>query len=208
MAEKQNPRKEIKEAKPSVKGFYSFIKEAWKNQSEEKKVEIRNKMIEWRAQPRVNKIEKPSRLDRARNLGYKAKKGFVVFRVTLERGGRARARPVSHRRTKRMGVKKILKMNYQWVAEQRVQNKYPNLEILNSYKLAKDGRFYFFEVIAVDPNMPEIKNDPTIAWITSPKNRNRAIRGLTSAAKKARGLRNRNNHKARPSSRANDRRGR
>jgi large subunit ribosomal protein L15e len=103
MTEKQKP-----ETKKSVHGFYHYIKQAWRKPSEEKIAEIRNKMIEWRSQERITKIEKPSRLDRARNLGYKAKKGFVVFRVTLERGGRSRIRPVSHRRTRRMGVKKIL----------------------------------------------------------------------------------------------------
>ena len=37
------------------------------------------------------------------------------------------------------------------------KNKFKNLEILNSYKLAKDGKHYFFEVILVDPAKPEIK---------------------------------------------------
>lgn len=202
MTEKQKPQK------PSVNGFYHYIKEAWKKPNDEKVKEIRNKMIQWRSEERVQKIEKPSRLDRARNLGYKAKKGIIVFRVTLERGGRVRPRPVSRRRTKRLGIRKVLKINYQWVAEQRVQNKYPNLEILNSYKLAKDGRFYFFEVIAIDPEAPEIKSDSNLKWITSPKNRNRAIRGLTSAAKKSRGMRSKShNIKVRPSLRANNRQG-
>jgi len=203
MAEKQKA-----ETKHSVNGFYHYIKQAWRKPSEEKVKEIRNRMIEWRSQERVQKIDKPSRLDKARNLGYKAKKGFVIFRVTLERGGRVRPRPVSRRRTRTMGIRKVLKMSYQWVAEQRVQNKYPNLEILNSYKLAKDGRFYFFEVIAIDPTVPEIKSDSNLKWITSPKNRNRAIRGLTSAAKKSRGMRTKShNIKVRPSLRANNRQG-
>ena len=80
-------------------------------------------------------------------------------------------------------------MNYQWIAEQRAVRKYRNLEILNSYLLGKDGVYYFYEVILVDPERPEIKNDPTISWITKPRNRGRAFRGLTSAAKKSRGLR-------------------
>jgi large subunit ribosomal protein L15e len=40
----------------------------------------------------------------------------------------------------------------------------------------------------VDPSKPEIKNDKTLKWISSEKNRKRAERGLTSAGKKSRGL--------------------
>lgn len=80
-------------------------------------------------------------------------------------------------------------MNYKWIAEQRAGRKYKNLEILNSYKIGKDGIHYFYEVILVDPERPEIKNDKTINWICKPENRGRAFRGLTSAAKKSRGLR-------------------
>jgi large subunit ribosomal protein L15e len=48
----------------------------------------------------------------------------------------------------------------------------------------------------------------TINWICRPENRGRAFRGLTSAGKKARGLRNKSPElKVRPSARANDRRG-
>jgi len=39
--------------------------------------------------------------------------------------------------------------------------------------------------------MPEIQNDDTINWICRPENQKRAMRGLTSAGKKSRGLRHR-----------------
>ena len=91
-------------------------------------------------------------------------------------------------------------MSYQWVAEQRVQRKFRNLEVLNSYNIGKDGLYYFYEVILVDPSKPEIKNDRTISWITQKQNKNRVMRGLTSAAKKSRGLRSKSpNLKVRPS---------
>ena len=94
-------------------------------------------------------------------------------------------------------------MNYQWVAEIRAARKYKNLEVLNSYWVGKDGRYFFFEVIMVDSSKPEIVNDPVINWITKRENRKRAERGLTSAAKKSRGLRSKSdNMKVRPSLRA------
>ena len=79
-------------------------------------------------------------------------------------------------------------MNYQEIAEQRTGKKYRNLEVLNSYFVGKDGLHYFYEVILVDPERPEIKNDRTISWIEKSKNKGRVFRGMTSSGKKSRGL--------------------
>ena len=99
-------------------------------------------------------------------------------------------------------------MNYRWIAEQRVERKYKNLVVLNSYEIGKDGIHYFYEVICVDPERPEIKNDRTINWICKPENKKRTMRGLTSAGKKSRGLRNKSpTIKTRPSVRAGGRLG-
>ena len=163
-----------------TKGMYHYIKEAWKKP--DSKV-LMDRMIEWRKQPTQVALEKPLRLDRARALGYKDKKGFVVIRVRVKRGGHRRQRPNKGRRGKRMHTRKNLQMSYKWIAEQRV---------LNSYEVGKDGIHYFYEVICVDPQRPEIKNDPTMKWITKNTNKKRVLRGLTSAAKKSRGLRSNN----------------
>jgi len=166
-------------------------------------------MIDWRAGNSVVKVEKPTDIGRARTLGYKDKKGFIIARVRVMRGGRQKPRPRRGRRSKRMTVRLTLKMNYQWVAEQRAQKKFTNLEVLNSYNLGKDGKHYFYEVIMIDPSKPEIISDPTISWIIRGTNKNRVYRGLTSAGKKARGLRHRSPElKVRPSLRAWERRGR
>ena len=99
-------------------------------------------------------------------------------------------------------------MNYQWIAEQRVARKYPNLEVLNSYLIGKDGIHYFFEVILVDPERPEIKNDKNLSWISKDANLKRVFRGLTSAGKKSRGLRHKGpGLKVRPSARARKHKG-
>lgn len=168
-------------------GLYHFLREAWKKPDVET---LRKRMIEWRHSGVFTKVEKPLRLDRARALGYKDKTGFVVVRVRIKRGGHKRPRPNAGRRSVRMHTNKNLKMNYKGIAEQRAGNKFKNLEVLNSYQIGKDGVNYFFEVIMVDPQRPEIKNDKTINWICKPENRKRAMRGLTSTAKKSRGLRN------------------
>ncbi|MDQ3909462.1 MAG: ribosomal protein L15e, partial [Thermoproteota archaeon] len=41
----------------------------WKENSDE----LKFKAVAWRAEPTIHRIERPSRLDRARRLGYKAK---------------------------------------------------------------------------------------------------------------------------------------
>jgi len=169
-----------------TKGMYHYIAKAWKKPDTET---LRKRMTEWRKSPVFTRVEKPLRLDRARALGYKDKKGIVVIRVRVKRGGHTRPRPVKGRRGKRMHTRKNLQMSYKWIAEQRVARKYENLEVLNSYQVGKDGINYFFEVIMVDPKRPEIMNDNTMKWICSPKNKKRAARGLTSAATKSRGLR-------------------
>jgi len=166
--------------------MYYHIRESWKKP--DVKV-LRERMVAWRHSPVFTKVDKPLRLDRARALGYKDKKGFVIVRVRVIRGGHRRPRPNKGRRSKRLHTRKNLKMSYQWIAEQRVARKYRNLEVLNSYQIGKDGVHYFYEVILVDPQRPEIKNDKKMVWITKPENKGRAFRGLTSAAKKSRGLR-------------------
>jgi large subunit ribosomal protein L15e len=188
-----------------AKGLSHYLRQAWKKPDEKK---LRERMVQWRKENRIVKVDKPLRLDRAHSLGYKAKKGFVMVRIRIKRGGRKRPKPNKARKTRKQTNRKILKMNYKWVAEQRVQRKFPNLEVLNSYKIGKDGKSYFYEVILVDPERPEIKNDKDIQWITESVNRNRVFRGLTSAGKKSRGLRKKSpTNKNRPSIRAGKRRG-
>jgi len=185
--------------------MYHYLKQTWKKPD---KKTLRERMIEWRKSGVFTKVDKPLRLDKARVLGYKDKKGFVIIRIRIKRGGHKRPRPNKGRRSKRLHTKKTLKMNYKWIAEQRVARKYKNLEVLNSYPVGKDGLHYFYEIIMVDPSKPEIKNDKTINWICKPQNKKRAMRGLTSAGKKSRGLRKKSRQmKVRPSIRARGRKG-
>jgi large subunit ribosomal protein L15e len=186
------------------KGLYYYLRKAWKKPDAKT---LRERMIEWRKSNVLTKVDKPLRIDRARSLGYKDKKGFVVIRVRVGRGGHKRPRPNKGRRGKRMHTRKNLKMSYRWIAEQRAERKFKNLIVLNSYLIGKDGVHYFYEVIMIDPSKPEIKNDKTIKWVCKKENQKRSMRGLTSAGKKSRGLRKKGPSKVRPSVRAGKRRG-
>lgn len=154
------------------------------------------------------RLEHPTRPDRARSLGYKAKQGFVVVRSRVRKGSLRKQRPNAGRRPKRMGVNKITaKKSTRRMAEERAAKRYPNMEVLNSYKVGADGRHHYYEVILVDRSHPAIANDGDISWIT--EERNRVFRGKTSAGKKGRGLRNKGKgaEKVRPSIRAHKRQG-
>ena len=147
--------------------MYRYLREAWKRPEESFVKELmRHRAIAWRRQPSVVRIEKPTRLDRARALGYKGKKGFVVVRVRIRRGGRRKPRPRMGRRQKRMGVAKFTPAkSLRLMAEERAARRFPNLEVLNSYWVWEDGKHKWFEVILVDPHHPSIQSDPDINWI-------------------------------------------
>ncbi|MBX5328362.1 MAG: 50S ribosomal protein L15e [Candidatus Bathyarchaeota archaeon] len=185
---------------------YKYIAEAWSKPEKSFVDELmRQRLIEWRKQQAITRIEKPTRLDRARKLGYKAKQGFVMVRVRVRRGGLRKQRPKAGRRPKRMGVKKFKPAkSLRLIAEERAARKFPNLEVLNSYWVGEDGRSKWFEIIMVDPHHPSIKNDKNISWICQKQHKKRVFRSLTSAGKKVRGLRNkgRGAEKVRPSRKA------
>lgn len=168
----------------------------------------KERLVRWRKEPVTVRIEKPTRLDRARSLGYKAIQGFVIVRQRVNRGGRKRPHINKARRSKNKRQKKIVAKNYQRIAEERANKKFQNLEVLNSYWVAEDGNNFWYEIILVDKNHPVIKSRKDTKWTSKPAHRNRVERGLTSAGRKSRGLRNKGKgaEKARPSLRANTRR--
>ena len=128
----------------------------WKENSDQ----LKSKAITWRVEPTIHRIERPSRLDRARRLGYKAKQGIVIVRARVGRGGMRKQRPVSGRRPKHIGVVHIKQgISMRKIAERRVNEKYPNMEVMGSYYVHKDGMFYWFEVIMADPSHPAISKD-------------------------------------------------
>jgi large subunit ribosomal protein L15e len=185
--------------------FYKHMRELWKQPKEELSEVIRQRLVSWRREPATFRIDYPTRLDRARSLGYKAKPGIFMVRQRVQRGGRMRPKPSGGRRPKRYTRRKNVDMTFQMVAEQRANKSYNNCEVLNSYWVAEDGEYIWYEVILVDRNHPAIKADKNLCWITTPANKCRVLRGLTSAAKRTRGLYNKGKgaEKIRPSLRAN-----
>ena len=163
---------------------------------------------EYRQLPVISRVNRSTRPDKARRLGFKAKDGYVIYRIRVRRGGRKRPVPkgVVSGKPSSVGVNQLKPTrNLRAKAEARAGDKLQALRVLNSYWIAQDGTYKYFEVIMVDPAHNAIRNDPRISWICNPQHKRREARGLTSAGKAHRGLRVKGhlNAKTRPSRRAN-----
>jgi large subunit ribosomal protein L15e len=207
----EEEQKEDAQEKAETRNMYHFVRDAWKKPDEGYLRELQwKRLIEWRKGPSFQRVERPTRIDRARSLGYKAKQGYVIVRARVRRGGLRKPTIKGGRRAKRKGMKKItMAKSIQRIAEERTAKRYPNLEVLNSYWIGEDGRRKYYEVILVDPHHPVIRNDPKISWIGKGSHKGRVYRGLTSAGKKGRGLRRKGKgaEKIRPSLGAHDHEG-
>ena len=72
-------------------GAYKYLEELWrKKQSDLLRFLLRVRCWQYRQLNAVHRATRPTRPDKARRLGYKAKQGYVVYRVRVRRGGRKR----------------------------------------------------------------------------------------------------------------------
>ncbi len=137
--------------------LYQRIEDTYRSMLKADSRELKRRAIEWRRGPTILRVERPSRLGRARSLGYKAKQGMFVVRIKISRGGMRQKRPRSGRRPKHLGVLKIKgHFNSKDTAERRVAEKHPNAKVLGSYPVYKDGKFIWYEVILADTHHPAL----------------------------------------------------
>ena len=193
-------------------GLHKHVGEAWKNPKEGIPSRYRiDRMATWRKEPVFKRIKKPTRIDAARRVGYKAKQGVVIVRTRVRRGGLRKGKIHMKRKPSKAGIKKItMGKSIQRIAEERSATRYPNLEVLNSYWVGEDGKNKFYEVIMIDTEHHVIKDDKKMGWVSSgSSHRGRAFRGKTGAGKRGRGLLNKGKgaEKLRPSLKANKNRG-
>ena len=191
----------------SIMGVYKYLKKAW----QKKKLpaqEARDRLANFRTEEVTKRLEHPTRLDRARSLGYRAKPGIFIVRQRVTRGPHQRPNFTGGRRPRNMSPRMNLRKDYRLIAEERAVKKYVNCEVVNSYYVGKDGKNFWFEIILADKAHPSVLADKRTSWLAFPANRRRVFRGLTSAGKGIRGLhkKGKGTEKARPSRRANLRR--
>uniref|UniRef100_A0A7R9V3B2 Ribosomal protein L15 n=1 Tax=Chlamydomonas euryale TaxID=1486919 RepID=A0A7R9V3B2_9CHLO len=190
-------------------GAYKYVEELWKKkQSDVMRFLLRVRCWEYRQMPGIIRLNRPSRPDKARRMGFKAKQGYVIYRVRVRRGGRKRpvSKGIVYGKPVNQGVTQLKPTrNLRSVAEERVGRKIGGMRILNSYWVNEDSTYKYYEVVMIDPAHNAIRNDARINWICNPTHKHRELRGLTSAGKSYRGLRAKGHtaNKARPSRRSN-----
>jgi large subunit ribosomal protein L15e len=160
--------------------MHNYLAKLWKKPKENLGENYSKRLAEWREESTVTRVDKPTRLNRARTLGYKAKQGFIVARVRVVKGRRKRPAFKAGRRPKHRGRFFSLDKSKQRVAEERAARKFRNMEVLNSYWVGEDGNNEWYECILLDRDHPSVKKDRERNWITKPKHRGRAFRGLTN----------------------------
>jgi len=168
-------------------GAYKYIKESFQNEYSERSELLRSKVSAWRKDGAVVRIDGPTNIARARELGYRAKPGVVVARVRTSKGMSKRIKPRGGRKPSKSGRFFSHAKSLQAVAEDRAARKYMNMEVLNSYYVGEDGKYKFFDVILLDRNNGAIMNDEIYSRIIN--TRGRSFRGLTSSGLRHRGIR-------------------
>ena len=160
--------------------MYKYIKQTLQKEYAARSPEYRARLTAWGKQPTTMRVEKPTNLSRARELGYKARQGVLVVRVRVRRGSRKRVKADLGRKPGKSGQFFSPGKSLQRIAEERANTHYPNCEVLNSYWVGATGQDKYFEVILYDRAHPANKDLPA--------QRGRAYRGLTHAGKKGRAL--------------------
>ena len=86
-----------------------ILEELWrKKQSDVMRFLNRLRTWEYRQLPAIHRCSRPSRPDKARKVGYKAKQGILIYRVRIKRGDRKKrvAKGIVYGKPCHQGVKK------------------------------------------------------------------------------------------------------
>ncbi|PVZ96463.1 hypothetical protein BB558_000519 [Smittium angustum] len=173
-------------------GAYKYLEELQKKkQSDVMRFLLRVRCWEFRQLKVVHRASRPSRPDKARRLGYKAKQGYVIYRIRVRRGGRKRPAPKGavYGKPVNQGINELkYQRSLRATAEERVGRRCKNLRVLNSYWVNEDSTYKYYEVILVDPSHKAIRRDPRINWICNAVHKRREARALTSTGRKSRGI--------------------
>lgn len=168
--------------------MYEHVHELWKRPKKNLGYLWKSRITKWREENTVTRVEHPTRIDRARSIGYKAKQGFAVARVCVKKGSRKRPKVAGGRIPKHAGRFFSPGKSKQRIAEEKAASKFTNMEVLGSYYVGEDGEYKWFECVLVDPAHPSVLADRERRWIADPQHKRRVFRGLTPAGRRGRGL--------------------
>merc|ERR1712142_925359 len=143
-----------------IMGAYKYVNELWrKKQTDVMGFLLRVRTWQYRQLSRVHRASQPTRIEKARRLGYRANQGFVIYRVRVRRGSRKKP-----------------------VAKGCTYGK-PTHHGINQMKFQRSLRVVYF-----GRHSTAIRRDPRIQWICEAKQKHRELRGKTAAGKTSRGL--------------------
>lgn len=75
-------------------GAYRYVQELYrKKQSDVMRYLLRIRVWQYRQLTKMHRAPRPSRPDKARRMGYRAKQGYCIYRIRVRRGGRKRPVP-------------------------------------------------------------------------------------------------------------------
>ncbi len=108
---------------------------------------------EVRKQPILTRVDRPTKITRAKSVGYHAKQGYIVVRVRVSKGDFRRPRQNHARRPSKSGIYYKLSVSKEGIARNRALKVFKNMEVVGSYFLIEDGENKWFEVILVDKTL-------------------------------------------------------
>lgn len=150
-------------------GAFKYIKASFEKSYKTRSQDYRNRLQQWRTEPAAYRIENPTNPVRARELGYKAAKDYIVVRVRTKRGKVSRPRATLGRKPAKNRIRENPGKPWQWFAENKARRFHPNLSVINSYWIGEDGSNQYFEVILKNNRVSTPKSLPKPITKTLPK---------------------------------------
>lgn len=166
--------------------MYKQMKSAFTQGYKERSQLYKDRLTAWRADPPVKRVEGPTNIARARELGYKAKEGVMVARVRVKGGKKKRNMPGGGRKPSKAGMFFSPSKSIQSIAEERAARRFTNTEVQNSYFVGQAGSDWFYEVILLDRSSRPVMADAGYRNVLA--QRGRAYRGMTYSGRKHRGI--------------------
>ncbi len=128
-------------------GMAKYVRASFAQSAKERSDSYTLRLRKWRRQEVVTRMENPTNPIRARELGYKATKDYVIGLVRIRRGRHVRRQPDLGRKPGRNRKRVEPGRSLQWYATRRAARKFTNLTPINAYCVGEDGVYKYFEVI-------------------------------------------------------------
>lgn len=143
-------------------GAYKYMRKSFTSLYKARGLALRSRLAAWRSSFRVERVEKPTNVIRARQLGYKARKYFVIARVRVAKGKRTRPKYSLGRKPAKTVKYVSPAFDAAWRAEQKAAKKFRNLKVVGSYYVGEDGMHKYYEVVMFNPSLASKPKEITL----------------------------------------------